>query len=117
MEQLDYNLLFHWFVGLGVDDPMWDVTVLTKNRDRLLAGAIAAKFLRAVLARAASSSTSTVTTPVTRPCANSWTMSRPTTALVHLGLPGVTMVSKAHKPSVVRFHGRSVELRASRYRL
>jgi transposase len=51
MEQLDYNLLFRWFVGLGVDDPVWDVTVFTKNRDRLLAGAIAAKFLRAVLAQ------------------------------------------------------------------
>ena len=51
MEQLDYNLLFRWFVGLGVDDPVWDVTVFTKNRDRLLEGAIAAKFLRAVLAR------------------------------------------------------------------
>jgi transposase len=49
MEQLDYNLLFRWFVGLGVDDPVWDVTVFTKNRDRLLAGEIAAKFLRAVL--------------------------------------------------------------------
>jgi hypothetical protein len=43
--------LFRWFVGLGVDDPVWDVTVFTKNRDRLLEGAIAAKFLRAVLAR------------------------------------------------------------------
>jgi transposase len=49
MEQLDYNLLFRWFVGLGVDDPVWDVTVFTKNRDRLLEGEIAAKFLRAVL--------------------------------------------------------------------
>src|SRR5262245_20282841 len=38
MEQLDYNLLFRWFIGLGVDDPVWDVTVFTKNRDRLLAG-------------------------------------------------------------------------------
>jgi transposase len=37
-EQLDYNLLFRWFVGLGVDDPIWDVTVFTKNRDRLLTG-------------------------------------------------------------------------------
>src|SRR5262245_56207371 len=37
MEQLDYNLLFRWFVGLGVDDPVWDATVFTKNRDRLLA--------------------------------------------------------------------------------
>ena len=51
MEQLDYNLLFRWFVGLGIDDPVWDVTVFTKNRDRLLEGAIAAKFLRAVLAQ------------------------------------------------------------------
>jgi transposase len=51
MAQLDYNLLFRWFVGLGVDDPVWDVTVFTKNRDRLLEGAIAAKFLRAVLAQ------------------------------------------------------------------
>jgi transposase len=49
MEQLDYNLLFRWFVGLGVDDPVWDVTVFTKNRDRLLEGEIAAKFLGAVL--------------------------------------------------------------------
>ena len=51
MEQLDYNLLLRWFVGLGVDDPVWDVTVFTKNRDRLLEGEIAAKFLRAVLAQ------------------------------------------------------------------
>ena len=51
MEQLDYNLLFRWFVGLGVDDAIWDVTVFTKNRDRLLEGEIAAKFLRAVLAQ------------------------------------------------------------------
>jgi transposase len=51
MEQLDYNLLFRWFVGLGVDDPVWDVTVFTKNRDRLLEGEIATKFLRAVLAQ------------------------------------------------------------------
>jgi transposase len=51
MEQLDYNLLFRWFVGLSVDDPVWDVTVFTKNRDRLLQGEIAAKFLRAVLAQ------------------------------------------------------------------
>src|SRR5918995_4042683 len=49
MEQLDYNLLFRWFTGLGIDDPAWDVTVFTKNRDRLLDGDIAAKFFRAVL--------------------------------------------------------------------
>ena len=50
MEQLDNNLLFRGFVGLGVDDPVWDVIVFTKNRDRLLEGEITAKFLRAVLA-------------------------------------------------------------------
>jgi transposase len=49
MEQLDYNLLFRWFVGLSVDDPVWDATVFSKNRDRLLAGEIAAAFLAAVL--------------------------------------------------------------------
>ena len=49
MEQLDYNLMFRWFVGLSMDAPIWDVTVFTKNRDRLLAGDIAAKFMAAVL--------------------------------------------------------------------
>lgn len=49
MEQLDYNLLFRWFVGLSVDDPVWDATVFCKNRDRLLDGEIAAKFFASVL--------------------------------------------------------------------
>src|SRR5512147_608278 len=49
MEQLDYNLLFRWFVGLGIDEKVWDVTVFTKNRDRLLGGEIASKFFAAVL--------------------------------------------------------------------
>src|SRR5512132_3917110 len=49
MEQLDYSLLFRWFVGLGIDDPVWDVTVFTKNRDRLLGGEIASKFFGAIL--------------------------------------------------------------------
>ena len=44
MEQLDYNLLFRWFVGLSTDDAVWDATVFGKNRDRLLDGDIAAKF-------------------------------------------------------------------------
>jgi transposase len=51
MEQLDYNLLFRWFVGLAIDAPVWDVTVFTKNRARLLAGEIAQKFLAALLAQ------------------------------------------------------------------
>src|SRR5690242_9920139 len=49
MEQLDYNMLFRWFVGLGVDDPVWVPTVFTKNRDRLLAGNIADALLHEVL--------------------------------------------------------------------
>jgi Transposase domain (DUF772) len=48
MEQLDYNLLFRWFVGLNVDDAIWDATVFTKNRERLLAGNIADAFFAAV---------------------------------------------------------------------
>jgi transposase len=49
MEQLDYNLLFRWFVGLAIDAPIWDVTVFTKNRDRFLEGEVAAAFFQAVL--------------------------------------------------------------------
>src|SRR5437899_2359222 len=49
MEQLEYNLLFRWFVGLNVDDPVWDPTVFSKNRDRLLAADVAALFFLSVL--------------------------------------------------------------------
>jgi transposase len=49
MEQLDYNLLFRWFVGLSADDPVWDATVFCKNRDRLMDGDIARRFMTAVL--------------------------------------------------------------------
>jgi transposase len=52
MEQLDYNFLFRWFVGLSIDDPVWDVTVFTKNRERLLKGAVAQSFLAAVVGQA-----------------------------------------------------------------
>src|SRR5205085_11783804 len=45
MDQLNYNLLFRWFVGLSADDPVWDATVFCKNRDRLLAGDVATKFM------------------------------------------------------------------------
>jgi transposase len=50
MEQLHYNLLYRWFVGLGVDDPVWVATVFTKNRDRLLEAEVARKFLAELLA-------------------------------------------------------------------
>jgi transposase len=49
MERLEFDLLFRWFVGLGVDDPVWDDSTFSKNRDRLLAGDIAVKFLNAIL--------------------------------------------------------------------
>ena len=52
MEQLSYNLLFRWFVGLNMDDPVWDVTVYTKNRDRLLGADVARKFFNLVVAAA-----------------------------------------------------------------
>ena len=50
MEQLDYNLLYRWFVGLGIDDPVWVPTVFTKNRDRLLEADVAKQFLSRLLA-------------------------------------------------------------------
>jgi transposase len=52
MEQLDYNLLFRWFVGLRMGDVVWDATVFTKNRERLLAGDVARAFLEQVVAEA-----------------------------------------------------------------
>ena len=51
MERLEYDLLFRWFVDISVDDAAWDHSVFSKNRDRLLAGDIAAKFMAAVLAQ------------------------------------------------------------------
>ncbi len=54
MEQLNYNLLFRWFVGMNVDDSVWDVTVFTKNRERLLAADIAKTLFAEVLAQARS---------------------------------------------------------------
>jgi transposase len=52
MEEMDYNLLFRWFVGLNADDPVWDATVFTKNRDRLLQADVAKEFLAEVVAQA-----------------------------------------------------------------
>jgi transposase len=51
MERLEFDLLFRWFVGLGVDEAVWDHSTFSKNRDRLLAGEVAGKFLAAVLAQ------------------------------------------------------------------
>jgi transposase len=51
VERIDHDLLFRWFVGLGIEDPVWDATTFTKNRDRLLEGDVATQFLAAVLAQ------------------------------------------------------------------
>ena len=51
MERIEFDLLFRWFVGLGVDEAVWDHSSFSTNRDRLLDGEIAAKFLRAILAQ------------------------------------------------------------------
>src|SRR5213595_3817165 len=52
MEQLQYNLLFRWFVGLSMDDEVWNATTFSKNRDRLLEGEIASLFFASVVAQA-----------------------------------------------------------------
>src|SRR5215475_15336850 len=49
VERIDTDLLFRWFVGLGIEDPVWDATTFTKNRDRLLEGEVSSRFLAAVL--------------------------------------------------------------------
>ena len=52
MEQLDYNLLFRWFVGLSVDDPVWDHSTFSKNRERLIESGVARKIMKRLLKRA-----------------------------------------------------------------
>jgi transposase len=52
MEEIDYSMLFHWFVGMNLDEPVWDATVFTKNRNRLLEGDVAREFLAQVMAQA-----------------------------------------------------------------
>ncbi|TAN31347.1 IS5 family transposase [bacterium] len=52
MEEIDYSVLYRWFVGMNLDEPVWDVTVFTKNRDRLLDGDVAREFLCEVLKQA-----------------------------------------------------------------
>ena len=51
MERLEFDLLFRWFVGRGIDDPVWDHSTFSKNRDRLLEGEVAAEFLATLLDR------------------------------------------------------------------
>ena len=53
MEELDYNLVFRWFVGLNMDDPVWDATVYRKNRERLVKGEVAQAFSKRILKLAA----------------------------------------------------------------
>jgi transposase len=74
MEQLDYNLLFRWFVGLSPDDPVWDPSVFTTNRERLQEGDVFQKFMRALLRqpRSRSARTRPMTPTITlRRCARS----------------------------------------------
>src|SRR5215813_4129470 len=52
MEELEYNLLYRWFVGLGIDEDVWDVTVFTKNRERFIDGEVARRFFEEVLGAA-----------------------------------------------------------------
>jgi transposase len=54
VEEIDYSMLFRWFVGMNLDEPVWDVTVFTKNRNRLLEGDVAREFLCEVIAQAQS---------------------------------------------------------------
>jgi transposase len=52
MEEIDYSVLFRWFVGMNLDEPVWDATTFTKNRERLLDGDVAREFLSEIVKRA-----------------------------------------------------------------
>ena len=54
MEEIDYSMLFRWFVGMNLDEPVWDATVFTNNRNRLLEGDVAREFLGEVVKQAQS---------------------------------------------------------------
>ncbi len=71
MEQMEYNLLFCWFVGLSANDPVWHPTVFTKNRDRLLEGAVAEEFFSQIVRQARSIRRARKTSPAgnVRDCA------------------------------------------------
>ena len=62
MEEIEYNLLFRWFVGLKMDDEVWDATAFTKNRDRLLEADVAQEFLARVVEQARKGLTSATST-------------------------------------------------------
>ena len=74
MEELDYNLLFRWFVGLNADDAVWDATVFTKNRDRLLEADIAKEFLARVVEQARAKGLTS--TSISRSTARCWKRGR-----------------------------------------
>ena len=67
MEQLNYNLLFRWFVGLNPDDEVWHATVFSKNRDRLLAGDRSVSWTRCCSRRRSTACSATSTSPWTAP--------------------------------------------------
>ena len=74
MEEIDYSMLFRWFIGLNLDDEVWDATVFTKNRDRLLEADVAKEFLAHVVEQArAQGLTSDETSPSTARC---WRLGR-----------------------------------------
>ena len=72
MEEMDYNLLFRWFVGLNADDDVWDATVFTKNRDRLLEADIAKEFLARVVEQARAKGLTSETFHVDRTLLEAW---------------------------------------------
>src|SRR2546426_4295565 len=80
MEEIDYSVLFRWFVGLGMDDPIWSPTTFSKNRDRLLESDIASAFFDAVLAQARAAGSPTNTSPSMARCSKPGRVSRASAA-------------------------------------
>jgi transposase len=112
MEQLDYNFLFREFVGLSIDHPVWEVTVFTKNRDRLLKGEVAEAFFAAVLRKPASAVCSR--TIARRACSIPALRSPKSTGFSKLKALNVTGASPSWCAKSVLNFGGSAQLSTSR---
>jgi len=93
MEQLEYNLLFRWFVGLSANEPVWHPTVFTKNRDRLLEGAVAEEFFTLVVNQARRKRLlSDDHFTVDGTLIQAWAVKPPPTRFFRLGIQGIALV-------------------------
>jgi Transposase domain (DUF772) len=122
VERIEFDLLFRWFVGLGVNDPVWDATTFSKNRDRLLAGDVAVKFLAGVLAHEVKTLLSSEHFPVAGTLPEAWASTkrtapgrRPMRAAMASRTSMVrSAATRRTRPTPIRMRGSAARAAASR---